>query len=270
LTDIGQIRELEKIAFNAWPARERVNVGGGWIFRATSGITRRANSVFPIRELAGIDVEGGIKTAVEFYRRRSLIPRFQMTKASQPLGLDKELDEAGFTKELSVSIQEATLDNLASIEPKMNVGIHSQPSTAWLKAYASCGEFDRFSLEIRRSIMERVTRAKAFAAALVDGEVVGVGIGICGEVVGVGIGICEGAWLGLFALATLQEHRRKGIATAINQALAAWGMEYGAKRAYLQVFTENEPAFALYRQLGFKEIYKYWYRWLTPNACYVS
>jgi GNAT superfamily N-acetyltransferase len=258
LTDAEQIRELEKIAFNAWPARERVNVGG-WIFRATSGITRRANSVFPIRELAGIDVEGGIKTAVEFYRRRSLIPRFQMTKASQPLGLDKELDEAGFTKELSVSIQEATLDNLASIEPKMNVGIHSQPSTAWLKAYASCGEFDRFSLEIRRSIMERVTRAKAFAAALVDGEVVGVGIGIC-----------EGAWLGLFALATLQEHRRKGIATAINQALAAWGMECGAKRAYLQVFTENEPAFALYRQLGFKEIYKYWYRWLTPNACYVS
>ncbi|MFW9915701.1 MAG: GNAT family N-acetyltransferase, partial [Candidatus Thorarchaeota archaeon] len=58
----------------------------------------------------------------------------------------------------------------------------------------------------------------------------------------------------------------KGIATAINQALAVWGMNCGAKRAYLQVFAENKPALALYRHLGFKEIYQYWYRWLPPNG----
>ncbi|MFW9915700.1 MAG: hypothetical protein ACFFGZ_08815, partial [Candidatus Thorarchaeota archaeon] len=197
MTDIEQIRELEKIAFNAWPAQERVNVGGGWIFRATSGITRRANSVFPIHELVGIDVEGGIKKAIEFYRRRNLIPRFQMTKASQPHGLDKILEDANFTKELCVSIQEVTLGSLVLNESKIEVKLHSRPNVAWLGTYASCGEFDRFSLEKRKSIMERVTQAKVFATALVDGQAVGVGIGVC-----------EGDWLGLFALATLQKHRR--------------------------------------------------------------
>lgn len=255
MVDVEPIRELEKIAFNAWPARERVNVGGGWILRATSGITRRANSVFSIHELAGIDVEEAIKKAIEFYRRRNLIPRFQMTEASQPVILDKKLEENGFTKELCVSIQVASLDNLVSIKPKFNVEVHSQPTSAWLETYASSGEFDRFSLETRRRIMARVPLEKAFAAAMIDGKVVGVGIGVC-----------EGSWLGLFSLATLQEHRRKGIATAISQALAVWAMDNGATRAYLQAFTGNESGLALYRKLGFAEIYQYWYRILEANG----
>jgi ribosomal protein S18 acetylase RimI-like enzyme len=39
-----------------------------------------------------------------------------------------------------------------------------------------------------------------------------------------------------------------------------WGKAHGAQTAYLQVMLDNPAGLALYRDLGFKEIYKYWYR----------
>jgi ribosomal protein S18 acetylase RimI-like enzyme len=36
--------------------------------------------------------------------------------------------------------------------------------------------------------------------------------------------------------------------------------ELGARHAYLQVDSANQPARALYRHFGFEERYVYWYR----------
>jgi ribosomal protein S18 acetylase RimI-like enzyme len=38
------------------------------------------------------------------------------------------------------------------------------------------------------------------------------------------------------------------------------GKARGAKYAYLQVQLDNKPALKLYSDIGFKEIYRYWYR----------
>jgi ribosomal protein S18 acetylase RimI-like enzyme len=42
--------------------------------------------------------------------------------------------------------------------------------------------------------------------------------------------------------------------------LLAWGKQNGAQHAYLQVMLNNVPALHLYSQLGFKQVYEYWYR----------
>ncbi|MFX0116396.1 MAG: GNAT family N-acetyltransferase, partial [Candidatus Hodarchaeota archaeon] len=68
--------------------------------------------------------------------------------------------------------------------------------------------------------------------------------------------------LGLFSLITLAPYRRKGVATSINRVLALWGKRNDAQKVYLQVVPENKPAFALYQELGFNELYHYWCRWL--------
>jgi N-acetylglutamate synthase len=42
--------------------------------------------------------------------------------------------------------------------------------------------------------------------------------------------------------------------------LLGWGLDRGARRAYLQVVKSNVSAAALYRKLGFADAYQYWYR----------
>jgi ribosomal protein S18 acetylase RimI-like enzyme len=43
-------------------------------------------------------------------------------------------------------------------------------------------------------------------------------------------------------------------------ALLYHGKANGATTAYLQVMTVNDPALTLYKEIGFREAYQYWYR----------
>ncbi|MFQ5979631.1 MAG: GNAT family N-acetyltransferase [Candidatus Heimdallarchaeota archaeon] len=250
MANFEQIRELEQIAFNAWPASYCEDLGG-WILRATNGVTRRANSVFPYGDPLTKDVEDAIQNVIGFYKDKAIIPRFQMTAVSQPLNLDEILADLGFAVELDVAISVNSIGQLASIRPRIPVKIRAKPDLAWLRTYIAGNGYDQASLEIRKAIVERIAQKKAFATAVVAGKIVGVGLGVV-----------ERGWLGLFSIATLEEHRRQGVATSINRALAEWAIKQGAARAYLQVFTGNISGLAFYHSLGFEETYRYWYRWL--------
>lgn len=254
MADFEQIRELERIAFNAWPAFHCEKLGG-WILRATNGVTRRANSVFPYGDPLANDVEEAIQRIVGFYNDRAIIPRFQMTAVSQPVNLDEILAKLGFAVELAVAIRVTSIEQLASIEPSVPVKIRARPDLAWLRTYIVGNSYDQASVEIRKAIVERIAQKKAFATAAIDGKIAGVGLGVV-----------ERGWLGLFAIATLEQHRRQGVAMSINRALAAWASKQGAIRAYLQVFVGNISGLALYRSLGFAETYRYWYRWLSAGT----
>jgi ribosomal protein S18 acetylase RimI-like enzyme len=62
------------------------------------------------------------------------------------------------------------------------------------------------------------------------------------------------------ALTVAEPARRRGLATAVTAALAAWGAGRGATSCLLQVAADNAPALALYARLGFTEHHRYWYR----------
>lgn len=69
----------------------------------------------------------------------------------------------------------------------------------------------------------------------------------------------DGDWLGLHALEVDPDHRRQGLATRLIAALVEWGAEQGARTVWLQVETDNAPAYALYDRLGFSEHHRYRY-----------
>src|SRR5262249_31764512 len=71
----GVIAELEARAFAAWPAAE-VEPLGGWRLRATSGVTRRANSAWTAAAVD--DVARSIARAAALYAARAPPPAVRL------------------------------------------------------------------------------------------------------------------------------------------------------------------------------------------------
>ena len=69
-------------------------------------------------------------------------------------------------------------------------------------------------------------------------------------------------------IAILPEHRRKGIATLLLDELLKSTKEHGTNYLLLEVRKSNEPAIALYKKMGFKELVvrKKYYK--NPNGTY--
>ncbi len=252
MIDQSQIIELEQIASNAWVAEESERFGG-WLLRANGGITRRANSVLPIGPPPPPH-DDAIEKVIEFYKERDLIPRFQMTQTSKPVELDRDLSERGFSVGLQVEIHTAAINHLVQKEPTFDVMVSNDISDGWMSVYSESSGYEEGSMETRRELMKRTSLQKGFALAKIDRALAGVGYGVV-----------EGKWLGLFNIAVHPTMRGRGVALAVNTALAKWASQRGATAAYLQVESENIPALKLYTKLGFQHLYTYWYRKLDEN-----
>jgi len=252
LVDQSQIIELEQVASNAWVAEETARLGG-WLLRANGGVTRRANSVLPIGPPPPPHDEA-IEKVIQFYKERNLIPRFQMTETSKPIELDRDLSERGFSVGLQVEMHTAAITHLVQKEPAIDVLISNDISDGWMSVYAESSGYDEASMETRKGLMKRTSLQKAFALARIDRELAGVGFGVV-----------EDKWLGLFNIAVHPEMRGRGVALAVNTAIAKWAHQRGARSAYLQVESENIPALKLYTKLGFQYAYTYWYRKLDEE-----
>jgi len=81
-----------------------------------------------------------------------------------------------------------------------------------------------------------------------------------GVIVSVGMAVSEDSHAGVFEMATHADHRGRGFAADVRDALLDWSGDRGASVVYLQVLQGNQPAERLYRGAGFAPIYQYWYR----------
>ena len=207
--------------------------------------------MFPFGAPPTSNLQDAVKHCIGFYKKRNILPRFQVTSASNPGGLDKSLEDLGFAFEMRTYLQTAPIDRLLHFEPTIKVEILTDPDPAWIHTYAEAGGFGKHSMKIREGIFRRIALNKAFALAITDEDGMGAGLGVL-----------ERDWLGLFGIETLPDQRRKGVATAVNHALASWGAQRGAKRVYLQVEASNDSALKLYGKMGFETEYHYWYRTL--------
>ena len=75
-----------------------------------------------------------------------------------------------------------------------------------------------------------------------------------------GLAVLQDGHVGLADIVTHPAHRRQGHARRLILDALAWACSHGAHTAYLQVMLDNAPALALYAELGFMEVYRYWYR----------
>lgn len=235
--------ELPLVAALGRPPAETVRLGD-WRLRASGGWSGRANSLLPYGD-PGMDVSEALRRVVGFYSERGLPLLAQVVLGSEP---EKTLRTRGWVEarpdQSDTLVLHTTLDT-ANADPAWPVTVADRPDDEW---YAAAFP-DTPPPDIARVVLEGAPRS-AFASIRVEGRTAAVGRSSV-----------TGHWVGMDLIRVSDDHRRRGLGTAVVQALARWGGGQGGRRTYLEVVSDNSPATAAYARLGYTEAYRY--RYLT-------
>lgn len=240
------MRTIEELSLNAWPSLQQI-LYDGWILRFADGYTKRANSVNPIY-LGTQNVNQKIQYCQQIYLNKNLKPIFRVTPLAHPENLDEILATAGFEKRDVTSVQIRDLASLPT--PTTNsVKIWTDVSQEWLDHFVHMSEIPLVEWDSLIGILLNIASQKCFAVLLNDDQVVSCGLGVL-----------ERQYVGLFEIVTAKDKRGRGFARELIFHILNWAKNQDATTAYLQVVMTNTAALNLYTQLGFEEIYQYFYR----------
>ena len=247
----GEIVALERAAAVHWQAAETTTLGG-WLLRADSGFTGRANSALPLGD-PGMPLARAFGQVEAWYRGRGLPP---MIAIPGPVGaaggpMDALLAARGWQLRSGPAVvMTADAGDVAGAPAPTGAGgpavtFAARPDQDWLARYRYRGA------ELPAAALRLLLSApwQAFAKVTADGRTVAVGR----------LSVAAG-WAGITAVDVAPDHRRRGLGTAITRALAAEAIRQRVSRVFLQVDEGNDAAQALYERCGFAARHRYHYR----------
>lgn len=240
------ILQIEKISMNAWPALETIQYDG-WIVRFANGFTKRSNSVNPIYDSI-LDIDSKIEYCEKLYRSRNLPVCFKITDIAKPAGIDKTLEAKGYNHEFDISVQFININKFSKVMDR-NVNIVEFTDDSWIENYIKMNETNSLNIPILKQIIDLILLPKCLLTLTKGGIPVGCGLGVVSD-----------KHIGLFDIVIDKQYRNQGLGKILIENLLIWGRSIGAEFGYLQVLADNAPANRLYNKIGFKEVYKYWYR----------
>jgi len=251
MTQGGQSWRVEETCFNAFPSLQQV-LFGTWLMRFGAGLSRRANSVNPLRpECDG--VAAAIMAGEALYRAQGLPTIFRVPSIVDP-ALDRELAARGYAGEGDSYVFHGAIDRLAATaDPE--VRLTPSPEAEWLRAMARLQGHTRAHSAVYRRIVGAIAIPARFALLTLDGTPAALAYGAIHD----GLLCYE-------SVITDPCRRRQGCARRVIASLALWAQDGGATGACLQVEAGNMPARALYQSLGLAELHRYHYRREPPQS----
>lgn len=267
-------RRIEEASLNAWPALHQLFLDG-WILRFAKGFTKRANSIVPLYPSTGQqNLTEKIRYCENLYTAEHLQTVFRLIsineevassqeesqkesqeapqEPSQHASLDQVLSERGYHLDETSLVLTKTLAPLLAPEPSTqttSADLQILPLSEWLSVYCELTGMPEPARSLHEIILKSIATDCGFGALVVNGKPVACGLAVV-----------EHELVGLFDIFTHEDQRGAGHGTQIVTALLAWAASQGAERAYLQMAEHNRAAATLYANLGFSEIYRYWYR----------
>lgn len=240
------ISDIEELSMNAWPALQ-TKLYDGWVLRFADGYTKRSNSVNPIYN-SKISLQMKLNFCEKEFEHVNLPVVYKLTSASQPRDIDKELDKRGYIRidETSVRILEMAHYYQAKTG---EINFTTEFSDTWINGFLKCSGINERDQMTARKMLNNII-----------GDVVCVSKRVGEKVIGCGFGVIERDYVGIFDIIVDKSYRGNGYGKNIMNSILNTAAEKGVKTAYLQVVVGNRSAENLYENLGFEEVYKYWYR----------
>jgi GNAT superfamily N-acetyltransferase len=239
------VRRFEAAGFRAWPAAS-VHYDGTWAIRLTAGHpAKRLNSVNP---LDPGDCDNLTERVAKASRRFEAYGR-PMTFRMSPLGGDfisAYLDQEGwshFSESLVMSLDLTAID--------LDAVMSHIPLKDMARFIAAAMVVHDFEPSIRPGLTEIVSSIEPESGLFVlEEDEQAVASAIC---------VHDGDLAGLFEVATAKDERGKGHGRRVVLSAIKWARMRGASIAWLQVEADNTAAIALYRSIGFRDVYSYHY-----------
>jgi ribosomal protein S18 acetylase RimI-like enzyme len=261
------IIDLERAAALHWRGTTEERLGE-WLLRAAEGFTGRANSALPLGD-PGMPVGEAVDAVTDWYRSRGLPPMIVVplpiangySTASEGNSTAPEIDPPlhEFDAYLSerrwvtrsgpafVMVADLPLNSpLDGLPEGTRYRVDRQPDDAWLSVYHYRGQ-DRQPPVIRQVLASAPDQA--FASIRDENAVLAIARVST-----------AGGWAGLTAVEVRQDHRRRGLGTAITSSACRFAEAVGLSKVFLQVETGNAAALALYERCGFRYSHRYHYR----------
>lgn len=225
----------------AWPAEQEANIGG-WVARRSGGAIRRVNSLNPLPGSQSID-DRLIDQAEAYYARfgqPAVIRLISFASSSEGALAKRGYQQNGATTMICADIDQTRQ------KPEEGIIVSGRAEADWLDAQSRLTDRDPV---LFRSMLSMIREPTWFAAACIDGVIQSFAYGVIVD-----------RLLVIESVATEEAHRSRGLARKIVQSLMNWAASQGVNQAVLQVETDNVPARALYRTLGFNtELFTYVY-----------
>ena len=242
-----QIKTIEDLSLNAWPSHQ-IQIYDGWLLRFSYFYTHRTNCVEQIGS-SSIPLDTKIAYCEDTYRKWGTPSIFKISPLL-PAGFDKLLDGRGYVKEHITDVMTLQLSALTEIPVSAPVHVSSFFPDSWIQAL--------FALKGTTNIMHRLVVPSMYRA--IPMETICVSIQDGRRIAATGLGILDRDYIGIYAIHVHPAYRRRRYASAVCRTILQNGRRKGAKRAYLQVVADNQPAINLYHSLGFSYAYTCWFR----------
>jgi GNAT superfamily N-acetyltransferase len=239
------VSRLEDLMLNMSAPSEQL-LYDGWLLRFSPHDIKRAQSVAAL--YSTLPVAEKIQRTEQLYRQAGLPPLFRISPLSQPRDLDQQLDLRSYRRFETSSVQVASLEPPFG-EKRGDLRFERAQMLPWLEHSSRLHGFDDASRESLRHRLEIAILPSTYLTVWHGDKVAA-----CGRVA------VDGDTGGLLDVITEESIRGKGIGSALTAALLQIAYEQGARTAWLAVLADNPPALAVYRKLGFRPVYEYWYR----------
>lgn len=234
------------MSFRSFPS-STTHYDGTWAIRLTSGLAnKRLNSVTPLDPSDHAYIDARIELAKRRFESFGRPLVFRQSPLAPP-ELESILDERGWnrfdeTRVMTVRLADVDLTEYTDRLPFKDIG-------HWVDVFLELSEKGKDTKPGMFEVLSSIQSDGGLFSKTLDEQ--HVSALRC---------VRENDLAGLFDVVTSTSFLRQNHARELIGSALKWAKISGARKAWLQVVSDNIPAIKLYEDFGFDELYRYTYR----------